>query len=338
MQRPLNDQVVVVTGASSGIGREGALQFGRAGSRVVLAARNEEALQTAVDEIERQGGEALAVPTDVAQWEQVRSLARRVIERFGRIDTWANVAVVTEYGLAVDQTVEEIDQIIQVGLMGQIHGMKAALEHMMAERRGAIINVASVEGERGMPLQAAYSAAKAGIKGFSEALRVELEKQKAGISVTLILPSSMNTPLFEHSRSKLGALPRPLAPVYEPRVAAESIVFAAEHPRKQIVVGGAGKMLAVLDRFAPELSDRVLLGPAKAFKKQKTKQPDDGTDNLFEASSGNGSVTGQFGNKSKSTSLYTRHLEHHPERKRMLLGAAAAGAVALLRKRDADDE
>lgn len=195
-----------------------------------------------------------------------------------------------------------------------------------------MINVSSVEGERGMALQAAYSAAKQGLKGFSEALRVELAKENPRISVTLIMPSSINTPLFENARSKLGASPRPLPPVYEPRVVAESIVFAAENPRNEIIVGGAGKVLTVLDRFAPAVTDWMLAGPAKVFQKQKATKPDDHDDNLFEPSRGAGSSTGSFGKKSKSSSVYTRYLEHHPERKRLLLTAAAAGAVGLLRK------
>ncbi|MDP9372533.1 MAG: SDR family NAD(P)-dependent oxidoreductase [Chloroflexota bacterium] len=183
-----------------------------------------------------------------------------------------------------------------------------------------------------MPLQAAYCAAKCAVKGFTESLRLELEHEKSGVAVTLILPSSTNTPLFTHARSKLGVKPRPIPPIYEPRVVAEAILFAAEHPRREIVVGGAGKLLTVLERISPSLLDRYMLLRGQMVKLQKTDRPDDGQDNLYEPRGGTGSTTGDFGWRSRSTSLYTRHLAQYPNRERALLGAAALGAVALVRR------
>jgi hypothetical protein len=183
-----------------------------------------------------------------------------------------------------------------------------------------------------VPLQAAYGAAKHGIKGFTEALRLELAHERSGVAVTLVLPSSINTPLFTHARSKLGVAPRPVSPIYEPRVVAEAILFAAEHPRRDIVVGGAGKLFTVLQRISPSLLDRAMLQGDRAITQQQTDRPDDGRDNLFAALPGTGAATGNFGAESRTTSVYTRALELHPQRQRALVAAALAGAILLVRR------
>ena len=330
MQRKVSEQVVVITGASSGIGRETALQFGERGASVVLAARNEQALQEAVSEIERLGGKAYVVVTDVSDWHQVEQLARETVERFDRIDTWVNNAAISMYATVEQTTIEEIDRMIQVILLGQIYGMKAALPIMKRQNSGTIINVASALAKRSVPLQSAYCAAKHGIKGFTESLRLELEQERSGIQVTLIMPSSMNTPLFNHARSKMDVKPQPIPPIYEPRVVAEAILFAAEHPRREMVVGGAGKFLTVMERISPRLLDKYMLQGDRAFKQQKTDQPANNRDNLFEPMEETGSTTGDFGQHSKSVSLYTRHLERYPNRKRLLVAATLIGAGLLL--------
>jgi short-subunit dehydrogenase len=332
MARPIAEQVVVITGASSGIGRETALELGRRGAAVVLAARNETALQETAREVERLGGRAEVVVTDVAEWQQVDHLASTAVERFGRIDTWINNAAISTYGTVEQTTPEELTRVIQVNLVGQIYGMKAVLPHLRRQGQGAIINVASALAERSVPLQAAYCAAKHGIKGFTEALRLELEHERSGITLTLVLPSSINTPLFDHARSKLGVKPMPIPPIYEPRVVAEALVFACEQPRREIVVGGSGKALLVGQRLSASLLDRYMLFRGQMFNKQKTSQPDDGQDNLFQPSRGSGSSTGDFGQQSKGASVYTRLLELHPGRKRALVAATAVGALALWRR------
>jgi short-subunit dehydrogenase len=332
MQREISEQVVVITGASSGIGRETALAFGGRGASVVLAARNKAALQAAAKEIERLGGQASVVVTDVAEWPQVEKLAQSAVEQFGRIDTWINNAGVSEYATVDEMTIEEIDRIIKVDLLGMIYGVKAALPILKQQDQGTIVNVASGLADRAVPLQSAYCAAKHGIKGFTEALRIELEQADSHVNVTLIQPSSINTPFFDHARSKIGVKPQPIPPVYEPSAAAEAILYAAEHPIRNVHVGAAGKMLSVMQRISPALVDRYMLMGGQAFKSQKTDQPDDGRDNMFTPSTGTGSSTGDFGKLSQSTSIYTRMLGLHPNRGRAALASAVVGGFALTRR------
>ena len=331
MARPLREQVVVITGASSGIGRETALMFGERGAAVVLAARNETALREVAAEVERLGGRAHRVVTDVAEWPQVERLANNAVARFGRIDTWVNNAAISAYATVEQLTVEEIERVIQVNLLGQIYGMKAALPHLK-QRQGTLINVASALAERSVPLQAAYCAAKHAVKGFTEALRLELARERSGVQVTLILPSSTNTPLFTHARSKMGTKPQPIPPIYEPRVMAETILFAAEHPRRDLVAGGAGKALILARRLSPALLDWYMLRGDSGVKQQQSGRPDDGRDNFYAPLEGPGSTTGDFGDRSHSTSPFTRLIELYPGRQRALVAALLAGALTRARR------
>lgn len=334
MLRPLSEQVVVVTGASSGIGRVTAIEFGRRGASVVLAARNEEALQTAAAEVEAAGGRALVVPTDVAASEQVFGLAEEAVNHFGRIDTWVNNAGVSEYGTAEEASLEEIERIVEVNLLGTIYGVKAALPHLKRGGGGAIINVGSVLSDRAVPLQSTYCATKHAVKGFTEAVRMELEYERAGVHLTLIKPAVINTPYYNHARSKMGVEPRAMSPVYEPGLVAEAIIYAAEHPVRDIVVGDGGKFLCVLQRISPSLVDQFMLLGGAAFKLQQRDEPPRPGDNLFTPMNETGAITGEYGHRSTTFSPFTRHLEPYPNRKRLLLAAAVAlGAFALRGRR-----
>jgi short-subunit dehydrogenase len=328
----LDEQVVVITGASQGIGRETALLFGRRGASVVVAARNEEALRTLAAEIERSGGQAEPVAVDVADYAEIERLAERATERFGRIDTWINNAAVSAYARVTELTADELDRIVRVNLLGQMYGSKVAAQRMLKRGRGTIINVGSAVSERAVPLQSAYVATKHGIAGFTEALRLELQESGPGIDVVLILPSSINTPLFNFARSKLGLMPMPVPPVYEPGVVADAIAHAAEHGGREIVVGGWGKLLILGQRLSPSLLDRYMVQGRRMVKQQKTNRRDDPRDNLFEPSTGPGSTRGDFGAGAKSVSLYTRELELHPIRKRLIAALAIVAGLALVRK------
>jgi hypothetical protein len=223
--------------------------------------------------------------------------------------------------------------VVSVNLLGQMHGSKVAASRMARRGSGAIINVGSALSERAVPLQAAYVASKHGVAGFTEALRLELMETSPGIDVVLILPSSINTPLFNFARSKVGGvMPMPVPPVYEPRAVAEAIAHAAEHGGREIVVGGWGKLLIVGQRLSSSLLDRYMVQGHRMISQQKTDRPDDRRDNLFDPSTGPGSTRGEFGDGAKPVSLYTRELELHPFRKRALTLAALLAAIAVVRK------
>jgi short-subunit dehydrogenase len=332
MPRPVSEQVVVITGASSGVGRETALQLAKHGATIVAAARNVQALDSLATEVERLGGQITTVATDVSKWDEVEALAQRALDAHDRIDTWVNSAAVSLYGRVCDLEIAEIDRVLDVILGGEIYGMKAALAVMQPAGMGTIINVASALGVRSVPLQSAYCAAKHGVRGFAQALRMELKHDTVPVSVCTLLPSSINTPLFTHARSRLNVKPKPVPPIYEPSVVAGAILAVAQCPQDEVVVGGGGKILTLLERFAPRVADQLLLGPGKAWSKQKTEQPDDGRDNLFEASTGPGEVSGAFGSKAKSTSVYTEIFELHPERIRLALAGAALAIYRAVRR------
>lgn len=332
MPRALQEQVVVITGASSGIGRETALLFGEQQASVVLAARNETALRDIAQEIERRGGRAHVVVTDVSESEQVERLVQEAVGHFGRVDTWVNNAAVAVYGLVEDLTLHDIERTIQVDLMGQIYGMKAVLPQMIRQEEGTIINVSSVEGRRAVPFHSAYAAAKHGVNGFSDALRMELEHTHPGIKVTVVMPASINTPFFDHARSRMGVRPKPLPPVYKPHDVAQAIVSAAVTPQRDIYVGGAAKTIASLHAFSPALVDRMMLAGGAGFKLQQDDEPVEQAGILDEPSMGVGRSTGDWSGQTHS-SVYTRAFETmNPNVKRLMTLALSVGAVALMRR------
>jgi short-subunit dehydrogenase len=331
MSRPIAEQTVVITGASSGIGRETALEFGRRGAAVVLSARGEDALRQTAEQIREEGGRALAIVADVTDFAQVRRLADQAVAWSGRIDTWVNNAGVAIYGTVEETDVEEIEQLFRINVMGQFHGVKAVLPIMNRQGGGTIINVGSIESMRAFPLHAHYSASKHAVKAFTEALRLEQEHAGTGIVVTLIKPGAINTPLFEHARAKTGRKPLPPPPIYDPAVVADAICFAAEHPRREITVG-MGKLFPVLERISPALTDRLLMVGDMAFESQQGDEPDNAADNLFAPlHDGRARSRGEFVEQSKSSSLYTKIFEYHPAVAWGVLGGVAGlGLAALL--------
>ena len=329
--KPVEEQVVALMGASSGIGRESALRFAKKGAKVVVSARGEEGLASLVDEIRRSGGQATAVVADTSDFEQVNAVADRAVEEYGRLDTWVHLAAVGLFATFEQTTPEEFARVIDVNLMGQVYGAMAALPHLKREGGGALIHVSSVEAKRSFPFHSAYGASKHGIDGFLEALRVELKHERWPISVTQVLPGTINTPFFDKGRSKIGVKPVGIPPIYEPETVANIILHAAENPVRDLVSGGAAQVLILNQRLSPRMLDAILATRA-GFSPQKTEEPrsEDDPDNLYAPIRGHDTTRNGF--RALSRSLYN-WLEMHPVARRGAAAGTALGLMAALRKR-----
>lgn len=321
MPKPLSEQVVVIAGASTGIGRATALAFAAKGARVVCAARGAQALDTLVKEIEGNRGTAIAVPTDVADPEAVRSLAAAAEQQFGRIDTWVNMAAVGVWGRVEDITPAEFDRVMRINFLGHVHGVHAALPALRRAGGGSVIGVASVEGVRAVPMHAPYTASKFALRAFYDCLRMELAQEGAPIAMTTILPASIDTPFFEQARSKLGAMPKPPPPVYAPEIVADTIVYAATHPRREIPVGGAAMAFMLGQRLSPALTDAVLSIRRLGAGSQQSNRPDNGVDNLDGPIDGPGQVHGSYPGRVLRHSMFTRLIGRRPRPGEILTSA-----------------
>jgi NAD(P)-dependent dehydrogenase (short-subunit alcohol dehydrogenase family) len=317
-------EVVVVTGATSGVGRAVACAFGRQGARVGLLARGEAGLEGARRDVEAAGGQATAVPTDVADADQVERAASRVEEAFGPIDVWVNNAMVTVFAPFKEIQPDEFRRATEVTYLGTVWGTQAALRRMRERDRGSIVLVGSALAYRGIPLQSAYCGAKHGIKGFFESVRTELLHDHSNIRISMVQLPGLNTPQFEHCRSKLPKQPQPVPPIYEPEVAADAVVYAAHHRRRQVYVGAPTVMTIWGNRLLPWVADRYLA--ATGYKSQQTNEdrPADRQDNLFEPAPGDPGAHGPFDQRAHSSSWLTWLNLHRAQ-----VGAAAATLAAL---------
>jgi NAD(P)-dependent dehydrogenase (short-subunit alcohol dehydrogenase family) len=316
-------EVVVVTGGSAGVGRAVVRRFAREGADVGLLARGREGLEASAREVEAAGGRALAVQTDVADPRAVERAAARIEEELGPVDVWVNNAMVTVYAVVAETTPDEFRRVTEVTYLGSVWGTMAALRRMLPRNRGTIVQVGSALAYRGIPLQAAYCGAKHALHGFLESLRAELLHEGSNVRVTMVQLPALNTPQFTWGRTKLPYEPQPVPPVYQPEVAAEAIVWAARHPRRELLVGWPTLRTVVGDKLAPGLGDRYLA--RSGFASQQTEEPvqSDREDNLFEPVAGDRGARGPFGERSRDRSLQlwlTRH--------RVWLGATAAAAAA----------
>lgn len=293
--KPIDQQVVVVVGASSGIGRDAALALGQRGARVVVAARNQHGLESLVEQIRQGGGEAIAVVADVAEFEQVRAIADATITAFGRIDTWVHCAAAGMVAPFETMTMEEFRRVIDVTLMGQVYGARVALPYLKQAGGGSLIAISSMEGRRALPLQSAYSTAKHGLEGFLESLRVELEHEGHAINIASIKPAVINTPFYNHARSKIGVKPSGIPPYYDAHLVTEAILYAAEHPVRDFIVGDVGRLLDWMQRLSPGLVDFAL--KYIGFRGQRTDdlKSTQAPDGLFDPMPGYEQVEGDFG-------------------------------------------
>jgi NAD(P)-dependent dehydrogenase (short-subunit alcohol dehydrogenase family) len=323
--KPLREQVIVITGASSGIGLVTATRAARRGACVVLAARNARDLERAVADIRGLGGRAVAVTADVSVPEQVESIAAAAVREFGRIDTWVNNAAVSLYGRVMEVAIEDLRRQFDVNYWGYVYGSRVAVQHLRASG-GALVNVASALADRAIPLQGNYCAAKHAIKAFTDALRMELQAEGAPISVTLLKPASIDTPFFEKARTYLENEPQPVPPVYAPEIVADAILQAAVRPVRDAIVGGSGKLLSVA-ALLPRLADLYM--QSTMFKAQQTGKPAGSRpDNLRAPVAADGGERGRnWTGRTKETSAYTAAAAH-PAAAAAVAIAAVAGVAA----------
>jgi NAD(P)-dependent dehydrogenase (short-subunit alcohol dehydrogenase family) len=303
-KKPLREQVMVVTGASSGVGRAIARAAGERGAKVVVAARGEHGLAAAVEEIERAGSEALAVPGDLAEQEQNEELVRRSLERFGRIDTFVANAIVTVYAEVEHLEPDELRRVMDVNFFGVAYGYWAALP-ALKESHGTFLHVSSALAYRGIPLQAAYCSSKAAARTFLESARVELQKHGHDVAVSLVLPGAINTPQFDRDRQKLGKQPQPVPPIYAPEPYAEAVLRCAETPIRELPVSWGAQKLLWGQKLSPRAGDWMLR--RIGWKKQHTGEdkPVDAPDNLFETLPGDPGAHGRFDAQAKRSSTWT---------------------------------
>ncbi|MER6324516.1 SDR family oxidoreductase [Streptomyces coelicoflavus] len=267
-------QVVVVTGATGGVGRAAARAFGARGDRVALLARGEFALERAAEEIREAGGQALPLVVDVADAEAVDAAAGRIEEELGPIDVWVNAAFSTVFAPVAEIRPEELRRATEVTYFGFVHGTQAALRRMTPRDRGTIVQVGSALAERSVPLQAVYCGAKHAIQGFTESLRCELLHDRSGVRVTMVQMPGLNTPQFSWVLTRLPRHPRPVAPVYQPEVAARAVLYATDHPQRRMYwVGGSTVATLLGQKLAPGLLDRYLA--RTGYEGQQTGRPVD---------------------------------------------------------------
>jgi NAD(P)-dependent dehydrogenase (short-subunit alcohol dehydrogenase family) len=304
-KKSLGEQVVVVTGASSGLGRAIARLAGEWGAKVVVTARNVEALEACVAEVERAGSEALAVPGDVADREQVERVVSEAVERFGRIDTYVANAIVTVYAEAERLEPEELRRVWEVNFFGVVYGYWAALPHLR-ESKGTFLHVSSALAYRGIPLQAAYCSTKAGLRAFLESARVEEQKAGTGVAISLVLPGAINTPQFDRDRQKIGYQPQPVPPIYQPEPFAEATLHCAERPVRELPISWGAQKLLWGQKLSPRAGDWVLR--RNGWKSQHTDEPKalDAPDNLFDTLSGDPGAHGRFDDQARGSTIWTR--------------------------------
>lgn len=299
-----NPRVIVITGASAGVGRAAARLFAKTErASIALLARGIERLEAAKREVEELGGRAIVLPCDVADADAVEAAASKAETELGPIDVWVNVAMTSVFAFVTETTAGEFKRVTEVCYLGYVHGTLAALKRMKSRNRGHIVQVGSALAYRGIPLQAAYCASKHAIQGFMDSLRSELIHSKSGIVTTMVQMPALNTPQFDWCRNKMPRRAQPVPPIYQPEVAAEAIVFASKNRRREIFVGMSTVTAIIGNKIVPGLGDAYLAKNGIECQFTDEKQRDGSPDNLYYPPAGDPGAHGRFDARSRSFSL-----------------------------------
>jgi short-subunit dehydrogenase len=320
-----DSEVVAVTGASAGVGRAIAHAFARRGARIALIARDEAGLEQARDEVRALGGEAIVLPADVAEFEQVDAAARAAEERLGPLDVWVNDAMATILAPLHETTAAQFERATRVTYLGTVHGTMAALARMRARDRGTIVQVGSALSYRAIPLQAAYCGAKFAIRGFTDSVRTELLHERSGVWITMVQLPAVNTPQFEWCETRMPRHPQPVPPIFQPEIPAEGVYYAAHHRRRELYVGTSTLKAILAQKLVPRLAD-AYLARTGYDSQQMPDEPvaADRPSNLFEPVAGVAATHGRFDDSAKTRSPQLWATTH-----RGVLTAAATAAAGL---------
>ena len=299
MKKP---EVVVITGASAGLGRATAREFGRHGASIGLIARNQERLEAAKKEIEQSGGRALVLPLDVADAKALDNAAAQIEERFGPIDIWVNDAMTSVFSPIEEMTPEEFKRVTEVTYLGFVYGTLAALKRMRPRDRGTVVQVGSALAYRSIPLQSAYCAAKHAIAGFTDSLRCELVHQRSRVHVTMVQLPALNTPQFGWVKSRLPRQAQPVPPIFQPEVGARAIYWAAHARKREVWVGGSTVAAIIGQRFIPGLLDQYLGKTGYASQQHDGPRDPNRPNNLWESVPGDYEARGSFGARASDSS------------------------------------
>lgn len=326
--KSIDQQVIVITGATSGIGLCTARMAAKRGAKLVLAARNEDALKRLTDEINSSGGAAVYVSADVGNEGDVKKIAAEALNKFGNFDTWINNAGVSIYGKLEDVPVEDFRQLFETNFWGLVYGSLVAVRNLKFEG-GALINVGSTLSDRAIPLQGMYCASKHAVKGFTDALRMELEAESAPVSVTLIKPAAIDTPYKEHAKNYMDSKPENPPPVYAPEAVAEAILHCAENRVRDVFVGGAAKALSLAGNYAPALTDKYMENVMMTSQENQDSPNTGGKDGLYESSDSTLSERGGYEGHVLESSVYTTASLHPTITSAVATGAALAFGAGL---------
>ena len=326
--KSLDNQVLVITGATSGIGLCTARIAAKRGARLVLAARNEVALQKLTSEINLSGGNAVYVAADVGSEGDIKKIAAEALNKFGNFDTWINNAGVSIYGKLEEVPIEDFRQLFETNFWGVVYGSLVAARNLKIEG-GALINVGSTLSDRAIPLQGMYCASKHAVKGFTDALRMELEAENAPVSVTLIKPAAIDTPYKEHAKNYMDSKPENPPPVYAPETVAEAILHCAENPVRDVFIGGAGKAASMAGHYAPRLTDKYM---ENVMMKSQESEEASGTgekESLYESNDASLQERGGYDGHVAESSLFTTASLHPTITSAVATGAALAFGAGL---------